>query len=410
MDAFFADLGRRVLERWQRESFALAAFPALALAALEERPPAAHVDVPAFVRDLLANDAQPAQTHSGFGQPEIVAYEHPRFYVQVLFWMDGTTDIHQHQFSGAFHVLAGSSIHARYTLENARAISPHFRVGDVRMQTIELLTTGRSVPIASGSGFIHSLFHLERPSITVVVRTHHDPEAEPQFNYLPPSVALDPSFDDTLMTRREQLLSMLEQIHDPAYPELVLRMVADLDFERGFAVLRQSVAHLAALDAWDMVLDAFRTKHGALADGVAATLAESARRAGLVELRSTITDPEHRFFLALLLNVPTRSELLGLVARRFPDSSPTETVLRWTDELVEPSDDGAVIVDALWPSEVEVAAHDEAAIFAAALRWFVAGGATLPAELRALDAADVQLLRTAVERSSLGILLDGQER
>lgn len=405
MDPFFAELGQTVLARWQRESFSLAAFPALALAALEERPPAAHVDVPAFVRDLLANDAQPAQTHSGFGQPEIVAYEHPRFYIQVLFWMDGTTDIHQHQFSGAFHVLAGSSIHARYTLENARAISPHCRVGDVRMQAVELLTTGRSVTIHSGSGFIHSLFHLEQPSITVVVRTHHDPGSEPQFNYLPPSVALDPSFDDTLLTRREQLLAMLEQTHDPAYPELVLGMVAALDFERGFAVLRQSVAHLTALDAWDMVLAAFRTKHGALADGVAATLAESARRAGLVELRSTITDPEHRFFLALLLNVPTREELLALVARRFPDAAPTATVLRWTDELVELADDGAVIVDAVWPSEVEVAADDEAAIFAAALRWFVTGGAAVPVELRALDAADVQLLRAAVERSSLGILL-----
>ncbi len=335
MDPFFEQLGRTVLERWERASFSVASFPALARAVLTERPPVDAVDVGALVREFLLNDAQAPQTQSGFGQPELVVYEHPRFYIQLLFWLDGTTDIHQHGFSGAFHVLAGSSIHAQFAFTNARALSPHFLLGDVHMRRIELLDTGRTVAIESGRGFIHSLFHLETPSVTVVVRTHHDPGTDPQLNYLPPHVAHDPRHHDALLTRRLQLLDVLEQIADPAYPELVLAMLAERDLEQGFAVLQHAMSHLRSVDAWDLVLAAFRDRHGPPAAGVAATLDTIMRRDVVVGLRSMVDMPEHRFFLALLMNVPTPTELLALVAERFPRNPARDTVAGWMAELVD---------------------------------------------------------------------------
>jgi hypothetical protein len=42
-------------------------------------------------------------------------------------------------------------------------------------------------------------------------------------------------------------------------------------------------------------------------------------------------DPEHRFFLALLLNVSTRTDLLALVEQSFPEAPPVETILRWAE-------------------------------------------------------------------------------
>lgn len=388
-DAFFTELGRTVLRRWKAERFSLARFPEIARAALDERPPAAHVDVAAFVREFLLNDEQALQTQSGFGQPEIVAYHHPKFYVQVLFWMDGTTDIHQHAFSGAFHVWVGSSIHARYTFANAATITPHFQVGDVRLQSIELLATGRTEPIVAGDGFVHALFHLETPSVTVVVRTHNDPGTGPQLNYLPPHLALDPSVHDPLTARRTQLLDVLEELHDPSYVEIVLAMIAELDFAHGFAVLRHGMRHLRNVGAWDIVLASFQDKHGRLADGIPATLDEVARRESIVDLRSTITEPEHRFFLALLLNVRTRADLLALVAERFPADPPLATVLRWIDELHEASEDGTVILDAEFPEA-------EPGVVLAAFRHLIEGGTTRPAALA---------LRTIFARSSLGVLL-----
>src|SRR4051812_23923551 len=295
MDAFFEGLGRTVLERWKRENFSLAKFPAIARASLDERPPAGQVDLPALMRGFLLNDEQWFQTDSDFGEPELVVYSHPRFYIQLLFWLDGTTAIHQHEFSGAFHVMHGSSIHAQYAFEKSQSVTPYLRVGNVRVKTIDLLEAGRTVPIVSGQQDIHSLFHLDSPSVTVVVRTQHDPGTGPQFNYLPPHIAIDPHFSDALMMRRKQLLDVLEHSEDPGYLPVVTEMIADLDFERGFSVLHHCMGYLQQLDQWETVLKRFEKKHGALAAGVEATLKEDVRRNAIKSLRTTIIEPEHRF-------------------------------------------------------------------------------------------------------------------
>jgi hypothetical protein len=248
---------------------------------LNEQPPASNVDVAALIREFLLNDEQPFQTQSGFGEPELVVYDDPRFYIQILFWLDGSTDIHQHKFSGAFHVLVGSSIHSRFEFESSEPVSAHLRVGQLRMTETHLLETGSTVPIVSGHSHIHSLFHLDTPSISVVIRTHSDPGTGPQFTYLPPHLAVDPFHQDALTTRRKQLLDVLEKMDDPAYPELLIEMLNELDFERGFFILQNGVGYLRSLERWEECLETFRQKHGRLAENVAPTLDEIIRRDGL---------------------------------------------------------------------------------------------------------------------------------
>lgn len=399
MDPFFADLGRTVFSRWKARNFSLPHFPEIARDALNARQPARHVDLAKLMRGFLFDDEQPFQTHSGFGQPELVVYDNPRFYIQVLFWLDGTTDIHQHEFSGAFHVLAGSSIHSTFVFENAQSITPHLRVGDLHMTQTELLETGCTVPIVSGREQIHSLFHLDTPSATVVVRTQTDPGTGPQFTYLPPHIAVNPIHDDALTMRRKQLLDVLEKTDDPAYPRLVVEMLADLDFERGFFILQNTMSGLRALGAWEEAWAVFRKKHGTLARHVAPTLDEIVRRDGISALRSSITEIEHRFFLALLLNVPARADILRMIAQRFPGKAIT-TILRWAGELIEISDDGAWLLDAQFPTELDFAIEDQITIFFAALRHFLGAG-----KAPRLTAAGLKSLRSTLLRSSWRVLL-----
>jgi len=404
MDTFFKQLGNMVLKLWKHQKFSLTKFPQIARAVLDQHPPAKQVDLPAFMRDFLLHENHPPQTDSPFGEPEIVVFKHPRFYIQLLFWMDGTTAIHQHSFSGAFHVMHGSSIHAHYTFEKPRPVTPHISVGNLRMKKIEILDTGRTVPISSGHQTIHSLFHLDSPSVTVVVRTQHDPASGPQFNYLPPHLAIDPLHSDLLTIRRTQLLDVLEQNQDPDYAELVMEMLAHLDFERGFYLLQHCMATLKQLDAWDAAMKLFKKKHGTPAAGVAATLQEEVRRNIIKSLRSSITDPEHRFFLALLMNAPTRAHLLALVAQRFPEQPPLDTVLRWAADLMEATDEGVTILDASFPESLEVERDSPPDLLLSALRYFMNRDKRLPPALRDLRAADIKALRTAFAESTLSVL------
>ncbi|HEX8523308.1 MAG TPA: hypothetical protein VF669_13710 [Tepidisphaeraceae bacterium] len=404
MQALFKELGDTVLERWKRQNFSLANFPQIATTALDAQSPARKVKLQALVRDFLVNEEQPAQTDSPFGEPELVVYSHPRFYIQLLFWMDGTTAIHQHEFSGAFHVMHGSSIHAHYEFENAQLVTPYIRVGDLRMEKMEILETGRTLPIVSGEEDIHSLFHLDSPSVTVVVRTQHDPGTGPQLNYLPPHIAVDPHFSDTLMVRRKQLLDVLEQSEDAQYVELVMEMIGDLDFERGFSLLHHCIQPLQHLEQWEPVLHLFQEKHGSLAAGVAATLEEDVRRSVIKSMRSTIIEPEHRFFLALLMNAPTRDHLFSLVKQRFPKQAPAAVVMRWAEELMEMSDAGVAILDASFPETLEVEPEAQPDLFLAAFQLFLNRDKKRPAVMRNLTAGDVEELRVAFSESALGLL------
>ncbi len=397
MNQFFTDLGRTVLARWKRANFSLTQFPDIARKALTERPPAKHVDVGTLIREFLLNDEQPYQTQSGFGQPELVVFDDPRFYIQILFWLEGTTDIHQHMFSGAFHVLAGSSIHSTFTFEESEAVTAHLRVGQVRMKETQLLMKGSTVPIISGASQIHSLFHLDTPSITVVIRTHSDAGSAPQFTYLPPHLAVDPYYDDALTARRKQLLDVLEQTGDLAYPDLVAKMVRDLDFERGMFILQNCLGHLRRLGKWEKCLQIFSKKHGRLAGFVGSTFDEIVRRDAMVELRKSIVEPEHRFFLALLLNVPTRADILRMVGERFA-GNPVDSIVRWVEELTEFTEIGVWVLDANIPMLAGLS-EDPSVLFAA-FRALVVG-----ASCSALKRADSAVLRDAFLRSSLRALV-----
>ena len=368
MIPYFEALGRTVSERWQLQNFSLEAFPELARTALEESPPSQNVDLDEMIHELLSNDEQPFQSQSGFGQPEIVAFHHQRFYIQILFWLEGTTEIHQHEFSGAFHVMQGSSIHSEFDFKEARSVTPHLRVGDLQMKQVELLETGRTVPITSGRECIHSLFHLDTPSVTVVIRTQHDPGTGPQYNYLPPHIAIDPLQVDALTMRRKQLLDVLETRDDSSDAKLVGEMIESLDFERGFHTLRHAMDRLLCLGEWESILATFQKKHGALAKGVPDTLAECLRRETISGMRYQIGDPDHRFFLALLMNLPTRNDILAFTAKRVPSQPPIETILGWLNDLIEPSDSGATLLDATFSETFDVPMHEQPSLLIDAMR------------------------------------------
>lgn len=402
MNAYFSELGKKVYKRWERENFCLESFPEIATKALREKPPAKNVDLKALIRDFLLDDTQPFQTSSGFGQPELIVHDNPKFYIQLLFWLDGTTDIHQHGFSGAFHVMEGSSIHSEFSFMNPSNITAHFRLGDLKLKKAELLETGSTVPILSGNGCIHSLFHLETPSVTVVVRTHSDPGSSPQFTYLPPHVALDPIREDALTLRRKQLLDALEQTGDPDYAKLAGSMLEKLDFERGFFILQNCMGRLRATGAWERVWRSFVKKHGKPATMIAPTLDEIIRRDGLVAMRSSIGEVKHRFFLALLLTVPDRSLILSMIGKRFP-GKPLETISRWAGEMAITTEGDTWIVDARFPRELHVAEEEQIPLFLGALDHLLGGGKP-PAWLAKFPKV-LRSLREALSNSSWRVLI-----
>ena len=125
----------------------------------------------------------------------------------------------------------------------------------------------------------------------------------------------------------------------------------------------------------------------------------------IVVQTSTIAAPEHRFFLALLMNAPTREDLLTLVKRRYPKPAPVETVMRWAQELAVLTEEGVELLDAAFPTTLDAELEDQPEIFLSALRHFLSGSKHLPPSLRGQPPAVIQELHQAFAASTLGMLV-----
>ena len=82
------------------------------------------------------------------------------------------------------------------------------------------------------------------------------------------------------------------------------------------------------------MLEHARKRHGSIVELLPPVFAEQRRQADIVKRRAMVEGEDHRFFLALLLNVPDRAMVLNLIKQRFPDADPVDLASGWVKELI----------------------------------------------------------------------------
>ena len=358
----FADLGRRLDAQWSDSQEDLGSWPARAALALSEARPCDHVTMQDIAAWAIATDHLPVQLDPAgrFGQPPITLYCGDHFVIDVLFWIDASLAIHQHAFSGAFHVLHGSSLHATYGFQETLRLSETMQLGELTLERAEHLARGDTRPIRSGRGLIHSLFHLARPSATIVVRTVRDADASPQYEYRVPCLAMVGTDElgpvgNALVLR----LRAIDALHasDPHAAFALLRsLLARCDAETWFrAVDRALISGWLEPAQLALLREEARPRHGSLIDAWHQVFEETLRTSSLVRHRAAVRDPAQRDFLALLLNLSGRRTILAMVALRYP-GDPVDVVMGWIEALVAQRPAGSAGANVL---EVEL---DEAAL------------------------------------------------
>ena len=345
----FAQLGKEIEDAWRRQDYDESLLPALAADALRRADLPAKLTAWDVIEWTLDQTALPPQKDPAatFGDPPLTVFVAPRFYIDVYFWLNGTTQIHQHGFSGAFQVLLGSSIHSWYEFERTDVVNSFMEIGEMRLKLCELLKVGDVQEIRAGRQYIHSLFHLEQPSATIVVRTDKSPLYLPQFSYHKPCIALDPFYEDITLTRKLQALDVLFQTDRPDADRCVTELLERSDFQTGFSILSYlhralttgALKELFALESpatqFSTYLEIVQRRHGSKSDDLEAVFAYRDRTNEIIRRRSYVTDAEHRFFFALLLNVEGGERILGLIHGRFPEADPVEKILDWTHDLAQ---------------------------------------------------------------------------
>ncbi len=343
----FNRLGDDIERAWSLADYDEIKLPAIAKAKLIEH------DLPSKVTpwDVLAwTMSQPElprqeDPNSNFGEPAITIYSGARFYVDVYFWYTGTTATHQHGFSGAFQVLAGSSIHSWYNFTSEDYVNVFMEFGRMELKVCELLSVGDVQEINPGRQYIHSLFHLDDPSVTIVVRTRKSPMFLPQYSYYKPHLALDPFYTQDSMTKKVQSMGALLKAKRPDADERIGEMIAASDIQQTFQLLQNlrtmlrtdKVKQMFNVENFDgrfaSLFAIARKRHGERADKLLEVLERQERMMSIVQRRDYVTDPALRFFLAVILNADSRENIYKLIGQRYPEADPQEKALDWVFDL-----------------------------------------------------------------------------
>jgi hypothetical protein len=322
-------LGNQVERSWLATGYDQGAFPGIAAEALEKAALHSKIDTLDIVRWAVGTRHPPTQVEplSRFGQPPVTLFTSRLFHVGVLFWLDGTTTIHDHRFSGAFQVLAGGSLHVPHTFSVGRSLGS-FQTGELATGRMEHLKRGDVRAILPGDRFIHSLFHLERPTVTLIVRTRSSPTAA-QFTYFRPGVALDTYLADDWSMKLDQIVQLCADLGPSVVVAALDQLLAEADPRTCFLALRSGLK-LPDSGEFERLLDKAGSRFEA---PFHQCFQELKRITFLVGRRAHVRETEHRFFLALLMNAPNRCALLQGVAAFCSGVPPEFTVARWVAEL-----------------------------------------------------------------------------
>lgn len=337
--AWFQVLGDRIAAQLGKEpEDAKARLEAIAVAELSAANPSQAIgfdDLVAYVLDARTLCPQ-ADLDGKFAEPPLSLYHGGTFDISALVWLDGTTSIHQHAFSGAFHVLSGSSIHSRYRFRSDGNADDEGRAmtGRLDLIDIEVLRAGDTRAITRGPDLIHALFHMVRPSVTIVVRTICDEAKDgPQYDYRWPGVAYHPFQRHAPTIRRLQYLGMLRKLDPVAALGHLRHVLAGADIFLAYTLLSDHLLGTGDLAATRELAAGCLALESDTRDRILAAAHNDLLSRALVDLRCKLHEPDHRFLLALLLNVFDREALLGVVAREKAAPDPVARVITWLREM-----------------------------------------------------------------------------
>ncbi len=193
-------LEKKLLKEWEQEDFSREKFTSLSTNLLNEHQLGDYFNLKDFLCFIIKNKKHPNIHHYDLnftGNIHFTLLRNKHFFVDLYSWTTHT-EIHSHNFSGCFQILEGRFAQSYYSFKKERH-GENWALGNLKLNKREVLSINNTYSIEEGEKFIHQVFHLDSPSVSLCIRT---PDTEDKyFSYFNPGLRLS----DTTFNRPEYL-------------------------------------------------------------------------------------------------------------------------------------------------------------------------------------------------------------
>jgi len=339
-------LAARIDREWKRAGSKVSLFPAVAARVLSDEQPHRQYNLHSLAGWTLSHHTFPRACNpfGPFGPPAFTVWSDGRFFANVYAYMTPEVVIHDHDFAGAFVNLSGTTIHAKYQFADVERVAPEVQVGQLAVREVEVVGPGDVRRIDPGRGFIHQVWHLDEPTVVLVIRTGPLPApARRQFQYLHAGFASEVVRDDAMSVsapeRFQYARKMIECLRTANgggvdYLRLLLRDERPWD---AFWHFTDNWRYLRTLGAMEELIRFGARHQGAWFTGVADAGNEIDLFRSIDWPRVRL--PEDRIALALLMTFRAWRPIHEWLETLLPGAAPED---RFVDSLRRLGEEGAI--------------------------------------------------------------------
>lgn len=283
------------------------------------------IDPDALLKDVLVGGGVDVD----FGAPEILPlHEDDDFAIHAHFWVDRIATPHTHNWVGAFQPLMGSSIYGEYVFDEHERIDADFRIGALRTRRMVMLGPGDVAAVRSGLALVHSIHHVDRPSVSLSIRRNAPDHALGTLDCWRPGVAVKTVWSHGSVDARRKTLAIIAATDPKRYDAALEAVLEHADLRTTFYLLDHGLQRHSRPERLARVAFAQRRRLGTAVETVYRAAQDRVRSRWFVRMRSRVRTLDERFFLGLMCDAPDRTTVFRLLQAHRPGRDPVAFLVR----------------------------------------------------------------------------------
>lgn len=307
------DITQRIESAWRQKAYAMNAFENITYDVLADYDLSAFYSYDQAFTLVMDPSLSAMQTPSEFSELNLKVFDNGKFFVEILHWFDRDTAIHDHNFSGVLAQLHGKSLNLSYSFREMEQDGDDLVFGELSLATVEILKPGVLRRIPLGRSDAHAVYHLDEPTISLIVRTHGLPEYSPQLNYFIPNLRANYDRVDNSLQKKIRSILLAHRVD----PEMCKRWFSELLASQSLGANLWTLFKLSAIAFSPTYLPI-------LQQYLSSNEAETSKRETVVKaaahmraqnhlmntLKSKLSDSEDLLALSLIATSGSRNDLL----------------------------------------------------------------------------------------------------